>query len=89
MNRLTRLIDRITKLPGQISKKSDELNDKMISISRDLDSAINNSATVAEKNLKGNKIRSIGSNAAAWVSDNLVAVGAVIGVLILISMVRK
>lgn len=92
MDRLNNLIDRITKLPGQVSERADRVNDKAIDFARDLENALANSATTAERNLTQNKIRSLGADAASWLGQpgNLVTAGIVAaGVFFLISFLKK
>lgn len=90
MSRFSNFVDRLTKLPGQVSKKSDEINDKLISVARDLQNAVDNSATIAERNLKQSKIRSIGSNAAEFISKNLQTTGGlIVAGIVIILILRK
>lgn len=83
-----RQIDRITRLPGQVSERADNVNDKFIDLAKDIQAATAGAGRLAEENLTQNKIGSLGRNASRWISENLVISGAV-AALIIILILKK
>lgn len=78
---IVNFVDKATALPGEIARRADDVNDRVISIAQDLQNALEQSGEAAERNLTRNKIASLGRNSAEWIADNfssLVIAGVVI-----------
>lgn len=78
------IVDSITSIPKKGSQFFNELNNKLITLAQDFE---NESAQVARKNLKDQKVRGISGKVGSWIMDNKLLAGA--GVLILIIIVRR
>lgn len=80
-NKAVGIVDKLTKLPGNISKFGDNLNDKFISIAKEAEKATETFSNKAPGKVKGNltenKLGSLGRQAGEWIKGNPLVAGAV------------
>lgn len=89
LDKIVGAVDAVSTLPGDIQRRADKLNDRVINFARKIQGAADDAADRVEGNLAQNKIRGLGGNAADWISKprNL-AISAVAAIVVII-LIRK
>lgn len=85
-DRITKIVDTITRLPGEVARRADDINDQAIEYARDLENALKASGEIAEDNLRRNKIDSLGRDFAGWIQSGQ-GMQIIIGGVLLIGII--
>lgn len=83
------VIEGVSRLPEELRKQADSLNEKLIGFAEGIDREKQETARQVEENLRRQKISSIGSDVATWLQEPPNMLTAFVGVVITIILVRR
>lgn len=89
LDKLANIVDFGTSLPGEVARRSDKVNDKLIQFANDLKSGADRMAGITESNLKESKINSIGRGFGSWIQKGNNWLLALAGVALVVIIIRR